>query len=57
MPQFTDVWVDIGVEEQGGGEGARPPGDPVTFALGYRPLRNDLAAPPGDGRQGRRCGW
>ncbi len=46
VPQFTDVWVDIGARD---GKEAREVvryGDPVTFALGYRPLRNSLAASP-----------
>jgi endoglucanase len=46
VPQFTDVWVDIGVKD---GKEARELvtcGDPVTFALGYRPLRNGMAAAP-----------
>jgi endoglucanase len=44
VPQFTDVWVDVGFDD---GKEAREvvrPGDPVTFALGYRPLRNNKAA-------------
>jgi endoglucanase len=46
VPQFTDVWVDVGARD---GKEARElvtPGDPVTFALGYRPMRNGLAASP-----------
>jgi putative aminopeptidase FrvX len=46
VPQFTDVWIDIGARD---GKEAREVvmhGDPVTFALGYRPLRNNLAASP-----------
>jgi endoglucanase len=46
VPQFTDVWVDIGAKD---GKEARELvrcGDPVTFALGYRPLRGNLAASP-----------
>jgi endoglucanase len=46
VPQFTDVWLDIGAKD---GKEARDlvcPGDPVTFALGYRPLRGRLAASP-----------
>lgn len=46
VPQFTDVWVDIGAMN---GDEARElvmHGDSVTFALGYRPLRNNLAASP-----------
>ncbi len=46
VPEFTDVWVDIGAKD---GKEARELvtfGDSVTFALGYRPLRNGLAASP-----------
>lgn len=46
VPQFTDIWVDIGAAD---GKEARElvrHGDSVTFALGYRPLRNQLAASP-----------
>ena len=46
MPQFTDVWVDIGAKDRKEAEELVAPGDPVTFALGYRPLRNGLAASP-----------
>jgi endoglucanase len=46
VPQFTDVWVDIGARDRKDAEEAAAPGDPVTFALGYRPLRNGLAASP-----------
>jgi endoglucanase len=47
VPQFTDVWIDIGVKDKKEAEELVTPGDPVTFALGYRPLRNSLAAAPG----------
>src|SRR5436309_9724921 len=46
VPQFTDVWVDIGAKD---GKEARElvtHGDPATLALGYRPMRNGLAASP-----------
>ena len=44
VPQFTDVWVDIGAKNKEEAEALVRRGDPVTFALGYRPLRNGLAA-------------
>jgi endoglucanase len=47
VPQFTDVWVDIGVKDKKEAEDIVQAGDPVTFALGYRPMRNNLAASPG----------
>jgi endoglucanase len=46
VPGFTDVWIDIGAKDRKEAEGLVTPGDPVTFALGYRPLRNGLAASP-----------
>jgi endoglucanase len=47
VPQFTDVWLDIGAADRKEAETLVTPGDPVTFALGYRDLRNGLAAAPG----------
>jgi endoglucanase len=47
VPQFTDVWIDIGVKDRKEAEALVTPGDPVTFALGCRPLRNNLLAAPG----------
>ena len=46
VPQFTDVWVDIGARDRKDAEEAVTPGDPVTPSLGYRPLRNGLAVSP-----------
>jgi endoglucanase len=46
VPQFTDVWVDIGARDRKDAEEIITPGDPVTVTLGYRPLRNGLAASP-----------
>jgi len=46
VPQFTDVWVDIGAKNREEAEQLVRHGDPLTFALGYRPLRNGLAASP-----------
>lgn len=46
VPQFQDVWVDIGAKNREDAESLVRHGDPVTFALGYRPLRNGLAASP-----------
>lgn len=47
VPQFTDVWVDIGAKNKEEAEKLVRPGDVVTFALGVRELRNGLAASPG----------
>jgi endoglucanase len=46
VPQFTDVWVDVGARDRKEAEAWVTPGDPVTFALGYRALRNNLASSP-----------
>jgi endoglucanase len=46
VPQFHDVWVDVGAKNKEEAEGLVRHGDPVTFAQGYRPLRNGLAASP-----------
>jgi len=46
VPEFTDIWVDIGASD---GKEARELvrlGDPVTFELKYRPLRHRLASAP-----------
>lgn len=47
VPQFTDVWVDIGVKDRKEAEELITPGDPVTIALSYRELRNNLVAASG----------
>jgi endoglucanase len=47
VPNFHDVWLDIGAKDRKNAEELVRPGDAVTFALGYRPLRNGLAASPG----------
>jgi endoglucanase len=47
VPQFTDVWLDIGARDRKEAESLVTYGDPVTFALGYRELRNRLACAPG----------
>jgi endoglucanase len=46
VPQFTDVWIDIGAKDRKDAEEQVASGDPVTFALGYHPLRNGFAASP-----------
>ena len=46
VPQFIDLWVDIGVKDGKEAEALVQLGDPVTLALGYRELRNGLAVSP-----------
>ena len=47
VPQFPDLWVDIGARDRKEAESLVSPGDPVTFALGFREMRNRLASAPG----------
>lgn len=47
IPEIKNLWVDIAVKD---GEEARSLvsiGDPITVVLGYREMRNGLAAAPG----------
>jgi len=46
VPQFHDLWVDIGAKTKEEAEALIRPGDPATITLGYRPLRNGMAASP-----------
>jgi endoglucanase len=46
VPQFHDVWVDIGAKNREDADSVVRHGDPVTVELGYRGLRNGLAASP-----------
>jgi endoglucanase len=46
VPQFTDVWIDIGAKDKADAEKAVRTGDVVTFALGLREMRNGLACAP-----------
>jgi endoglucanase len=47
VPQFTDVWVDVGARDCKDAEALVAPGDPVTFALNSREMRNGLITSPG----------
>jgi endoglucanase len=47
VPQFTDIWLDIGVKDRKEAEELVTPGDPVTLELGCRELRNRLVTSPG----------
>jgi endoglucanase len=47
VPQFTEVWVDVGVKDRAEAQELITIGDPVTCTLGYRELRSGLAAAPG----------
>jgi endoglucanase len=47
VPQFTDVWIDIGARDRKDAEALVTHGDPVTFVLGLREMRNGLVTAPG----------
>ncbi len=47
VPDFTDIWVDIGAKDRKDAEALVTPGDPVTFDLACRDLRNNLVTSPG----------
>jgi endoglucanase len=42
-----DLWIDVGVASRDEAQKLIRVGDPVTLALGYQPMRNDLANSPG----------
>ena len=46
VPQFTDIWVDIGAKDDKEAADLVQHGDSVTPRLGYCPMRNDNAASP-----------
>lgn len=46
VPDFPDIWVDIGAKSKDEAESLVRHGDPVTFSLGHRLLRNGLIASP-----------
>lgn len=47
VPELKDLWIDIGVKDRDEAKQLVSLGDPVTFELGFRKLRNNLAAAPG----------
>lgn len=47
VPEIKDLWIDIGAINKEDALSVVSIGDPVTFELGYRPLRDGLAAAPG----------
>lgn len=47
VPEIKDLWIDIGAKDREEARSVVAVGDPVTFELGFRRLRNDLAAAPG----------
>ena len=47
VPEMKDLWIDIGVRNREEALELVAIGDPVTFDLAFRELRNGLAAAPG----------
>lgn len=47
VPELKDLWIDIGVKDRDEARQVVSVGDPVTFELGMRKLRNNLVAAPG----------
>jgi putative aminopeptidase FrvX len=47
VPEFTDVWIDIGAKDRKDAEDLVALGDVLTVDLGYRELRNGLFTSPG----------
>jgi putative aminopeptidase FrvX len=47
VPQFTDIWVDIGAKDKKDAEALVTHGDTVTFDLSLREMRNGLVNSPG----------
>src|SRR5262245_25254146 len=47
VPQFQDVWIDIGVKDKKEAESLVSPGDPVTIELTHKEMRNGLFTSPG----------
>ena len=50
--RITELWIDIGAANGAEAKELVSIGDPVTFELGYRELRNGLAAAAGLGASG-----
>jgi endoglucanase len=47
VPEMKDLWIDIGAKDREDARQVVAVGDAVTFELGFRRLRNNLAAAPG----------
>jgi endoglucanase len=46
VPQFSDIWVDIGAKDRADAETMVRLGDPIVSRPGYVPMPNNLAASP-----------
>jgi endoglucanase len=47
VPDFTDIWVDVGARDRAEAEGLVTPGDTITVELTCAELRNGLITSPG----------
>jgi endoglucanase len=47
VPELKDLWIDIAAKDRDEARQVVAVGDPVTFELGLRKLRNNLVAAPG----------
>jgi len=47
VPELKDLWIDLGVKNREEAKQLVSVGDAVTFDLGFRQLRNNLAVAPG----------
>ncbi|MCE9528098.1 MAG: M42 family metallopeptidase [Planctomycetales bacterium] len=47
VPEIKDLWIDLGVKNKAEAQELVAVGDPVTFDLEFRELRNGIAAAPG----------
>jgi len=47
VPKMKELWLDIGAANKADAQSAVRIGDPVTAELGFRAMRNNLAASPG----------
>ena len=47
IPEFVDIWVDIGAKDRAEAETLVSPGDTTTVELSTRTMRNDLYTSPG----------
>ncbi len=47
LPQFHDLWVDIGVKDKKEADSLVQIGDAIMAQLGFRPMRNGFASAPG----------
>ncbi len=47
IPEFIDIWIDIGAKDRAESEGLIALGDTITVELSFQEMRNDLITSPG----------